>query len=94
MIGQIKGRWSRRWGEGRRRKWNRERTQRRKKKSGAEAHGLEKPQFLRGFIDVQDRGIEVDLPNLGIQHVFILIELCFHCWGIFGMERFTTTGYD
>ena len=30
--------------------------------------------------------IVVDLPNLGTQHVFILIVLCFHCLGIFGME--------
>ena len=52
MIGQIKGRWSRRLGERRRRKWKRERMQRRrkKKKSRAEAHGLEKPQVLRGLI--------------------------------------------
>jgi hypothetical protein len=37
--------------EGRRRKWKRERMQRRrkKKKGGAKAHGLEKPQVLRGF---------------------------------------------
>jgi hypothetical protein len=35
----------------RRRKWKRERTQRRRKKeSRAEAHGLEKPQVLRGLI--------------------------------------------
>jgi hypothetical protein len=44
MIRQIKGRWNRRLGE-RRRKWKRDRMQRkRKKKSAAEAHGLEKPQ--------------------------------------------------
>jgi hypothetical protein len=59
---------------------------RRKKKSGAEAHGLEKPQVIRGFIDVEDGSVVVDVPNLGTQHVFILIELCFHCWGIFGLE--------
>jgi hypothetical protein len=23
-----------------------------------------------------------DLPNLGAQRVFILTELCFHCWGL------------
>ena len=67
---------------------------RRKKKSRAEAHGLEKPQVLRGLIDVEDGSVVVDLPNLGTQHVFILIELCFHCWGIFGMERIIATeGY-
>jgi hypothetical protein len=66
------------------------RTQRRrkKKKSGTEAHGLEKPQDLRVFIDVKDGTIVVDLPNLGAQHVLILIELCFHFQGIFGLEIF------
>jgi hypothetical protein len=74
-------------------KWKRERTQRRrrKKKSRAEAHGLEKPQVLRGLIDVEDDSVVVDLPNLGAQHVFILMESCFHCRGIFGC-RFTTAG--
>ena len=68
-------------------KWERERTQsRRKKKSRAEAHGLEKLQVIRGLIDVEDDSVVVDLPNLGAQHVFILIELCFHCRGIFGLE--------
>ena len=69
-----------------------ERTQRRrkKKKSRAEAHGLEKPQVLRGLIDVEDGSVVVDLPNLGAQHVFILIVLCFHCRGIFG-RRFAAT---
>ena len=88
MIGQIKGRWSGRSRERRRRKWKRERMQRRrkKKKRGEEAHGLEKPQVISGLIDVEDGSVAVDLPNLGTQHVFILIELCFHCWGIFGLE--------
>ena len=55
MIAHIKGRWSTRCGEKRRRKWKRERTQRRRrKKSRAEAHGLEKSQVLRGLIDVED----------------------------------------
>jgi hypothetical protein len=72
----------------RRRKWKRERMQRRRKmkESGAEAHGLEKPQVLRGLIDVEDGSIAVDLPNLGAQHVIILTVLCFHCRGIFGLE--------
>ena len=75
-------------------KWEKERRQRRrKKKSGAEAHGLEKPQVLRGFIAVEDGSVAVDLPNLGTQHGFILTELCFHCQGISGLERFTTTPY-
>jgi hypothetical protein len=33
---------------------------------------------------VEGGSIEVDLPNLGAQHVFILIELYFHCLGLFG----------
>ena len=72
----------------RRRKWKREKMQRRrrrkKKKSRAEAHGLEKPQVIRGLIDVKDGSAAVDMSNLGAQHVFILIELCFlllgHVW--------------
>ena len=52
---------------------------------------LEKPQVLRGLTDVEDGSIAVDLPNLGAQHIIILIVLCFHCWGISGLERFTTT---
>ena len=51
MIGQIKGKVEQKVRERRRRKWKRERTQGRgKKKSGAEANGLEKPQVLRGLI--------------------------------------------
>ena len=61
---------------------------REKKKSGTAAHGLEKPQVLRSLIVGEDGSVVVDLPNLGAQHVFILIELCFHCWGIFGLEIF------
>ena len=48
---------------------------RKKKKSRAEAHGLEKPQVLMSLLDVEDHSVVVDLPNLGTQHVFILIEL-------------------
>jgi hypothetical protein len=69
----------------RRRKWKREKMQRRrrrkKKKSRAEAHGLEKPQVIRGLIDVKDGSVAVNLPNLGAQHVIILIVLCLgHIW--------------
>ena len=59
-------------------KWKRERTQRRRKtKSIAEAHCLEKSQVLRGLIDGEDGSVVVDLPNLGAQHVFTLIETYF-----------------
>jgi hypothetical protein len=36
---------------------------------------------------VEDGSVAVDLPNLVAQHVFILVELCFHCRGIFGLEN-------
>ena len=51
MVGQLY--------ERRRKKWKRERMQRRrnKKKSRAEAHRLEKPQVLKGLIDVDDGSI-------------------------------------
>jgi hypothetical protein len=35
---------------------------------------------------VEDASVEGVLPNLGAQHIFILTESCFHCWGIFGLE--------
>jgi hypothetical protein len=57
-----------------------------KKKSRAKAHGLEKLQVLRGLIDVEDCSVVEDLPNLSVQHTFILIELCFHCQGIFRLK--------
>jgi hypothetical protein len=58
-----------------------------REEGGAETSGLEKPQVLRGLIDGED-GSVVDLSNLGTQHVFILIELCFHCQDIFGLENY------
>jgi hypothetical protein len=36
----------------------------------------------------EDGSVAVDLPNLGAQLVFLLIELCFHCWGILGLENY------
>ena len=59
---------------------------RKRKESRAEAHGLEKPKVIRGHRDGKDGSVVVDLPNLGVQLVFILIELCFHCPGIFRLE--------
>ena len=35
---------------------------------------------------MEDGSVAVNPPNLGAQHAFILIELCFHCWSIFGLE--------
>ena len=67
---------------------------RKRKRKRAEAHGLEKLQVLRGLIDVEDGSVVVDLPNLGTQHVFILIELCFHCPGLFGLEIYRNRQTD
>jgi hypothetical protein len=57
---------------------------RRKKESGAP--GLEKLQVIRGLLYGEDGSVVVDLPNLGTQYVFILIELYFYCLGLFGLE--------
>jgi hypothetical protein len=40
---------------------------------------------------MEDGSIVVDLPNLGIQHVIILIVSHFLFWGILG-RRYTSTG--
>jgi hypothetical protein len=39
---------------------------------------------------VEDGSVAVGLPNLGTQHLIILIVLYFHCRGMFGW-RFTAT---
>jgi hypothetical protein len=62
MIRQIKGRWRGRWRE-REGENGKEDAERRKEKSRAEAHDLEKLQVLSGLIDVEDGS--VDMPNLG-----------------------------
>ena len=59
---------------------------RRWKESGTEACDPEKLQVVRGLLYGEDGCVEVDLLNLGAQLVFILIELCFHCPGNFGLE--------
>jgi hypothetical protein len=64
---------------------------RKKKKGRAEVLGLEKLQGIRDLIDVEDGSVVIDLHNLCEQHVFILTDSCFHCWGIFWMKRFTVT---
>jgi hypothetical protein len=81
MIGQIKGRWSRRLRERRRRKWKREKTQRRKKRSGAEVHGLKKQQVLRGLIDVEDGSVGEDSRCTACIHInCALFSLPGHIW--------------
>lgn len=65
---------------------------RRWKKNGAETHGLEKPQVIKNLMNGEYSSVVVELPNVGTQHVFILIELCFHCLDIFG-RRFTATDH-
>jgi hypothetical protein len=83
MIRYIKGKAEQKEGEERE---EGHRGGKRRRKAEQKAHDLEKPQVLRGLIDVENGSVVVDLPNLGSQHVFILTESCFHCWGIFGLE--------
>jgi hypothetical protein len=74
-------------GEGGAEGFGRERTSEEEKmQSGVEAPGLEKLQVIRGLLYGEDGTVVVDLPSLGTQHVFILIELCFHCQGLLGLE--------
>ena len=67
-------------------RFGRERTQKRRKESGTEAHGLEKRQLLRDLIDVEDRSVAIDLPNPGTQLVFTLIDMWFSFTGLFELE--------
>jgi hypothetical protein len=79
MVGQIKG--------GRAEDWEREGENGRERGlRGGARRKAEKLQVKRGLIDMEDGSVGVDLPNLGTQHVFLLVELCFHCPGIFGLE--------
>ena len=41
---------------------------------------------------MEDGSVAVNLPNLGAQHIVILIVLCFHCQGIFGRRFMATPG--
>jgi hypothetical protein len=46
----------------------------------------EKTTVLRGLLYGEDGSVAVDLPNLGTQHIIILIESCFHCPGLYELE--------
>lgn len=61
---------------------------------GGEACGLEKTQVIRDLINGDYSSIVVDLPNLGVQFIFILIELCFLCTGLFGLEIYRNTFFS
>jgi hypothetical protein len=54
-------------------------------KHGAESLGLDKPKAIRDLIAGEYSSVVVDLPNLGAQLAFMLIELCFPCMGLFGL---------
>ena len=59
------------------------------KEGEREDHGggrKRKVELLRGFLYGEDGSVVVDLPSLDAQHAFILTELCFHRWGIFGLD--------
>jgi hypothetical protein len=68
-----------------------DRGQRRRKQSGAEAHGLEKLQVIRVLIDGEDGSVVVDLSNLGAELVFILS--CVFIAGAYLSWSFTATPF-
>jgi hypothetical protein len=65
------------------------RGQRRGRWRGTGVEALEKPQVIRGLTDGEDGNAVLDLPKLGVQLVFILIELCFLSPGLFGLEIYS-----
>jgi hypothetical protein len=77
MIGQIKG------------KVERMQRRRKKKKSRAEAHGLEKPQVLRGLRDVEDGSVATQSARSRRTACNHMNWVGFSLPGIFG--RFTAT---
>ena len=54
-----------------------------------EKERISRSTWLGEITNYKGWDVVVDLPNLGVQLVFILIELCFHCQGIFGLEIYS-----
>jgi hypothetical protein len=79
MIGQIKRKVEQKEKKGGRRR------------KAEQKHMAWRNYILRGLLGGEDDTVAVYRPNLGAKHEFILIVLCFHCWGIIGLERFTAT---
>ena len=58
-----------------------------------------KTASYKSLRDGEDSYVVVDLPNLCTRLAFInelfnsLIELCFYCWGIFGLKNYCTKDY-
>jgi hypothetical protein len=89
MIGQIKGRWSRRrekekMGEGE----DAEEEEEEEKQS--RSTGLGETTSSKGSHNVEDGSVVVDLPNLGAQHVIMLTSCVFIAGAYLGW-RFTAT---
>jgi hypothetical protein len=61
------------------------------KEDGAEPHGLEKPQVARDRIAGEEISVVVDLPNLGIQLINIITEMCVFYLGSLGLEIYCST---
>lgn len=53
---------------------------------GAEPCGLEKSQVARDLIAGKQISVVVDLPNLGVQLINIITELCGFYMGSLGLE--------
>lgn len=60
--------------------------QRKENEDGAEPWGLEKPRIARDLLAGGSSRVVVDLPNLGVQFINIVIELCVLCVGLLGLE--------
>ena len=65
------------------RRWRIKRQRKRQwKEDGAEPQGLEKWEVARDLKAGKQSSVVVDLPNLGVQLINIIIELCVHCTGL------------
>ena len=53
---------------------------------GADPCILEEPQVARDLIAEEQSSVVVDLPNLGVQLINVITELCDLCTGILGLE--------
>ena len=61
----------------RKRKWKEDET---------EPHGLEKLQVARDLIAGEENCVVVNVPNLGVQRINIITELCVPCSGLLRLE--------
>ena len=77
MIGQIKGKVQLKLGRGKKEKMEEREKERERENTGGGRRKVEQKPIEtashKGLIDVEDGSVVVDLPNLGSQHVIIII---------------------